>query len=105
MKACLRKDDTSGWGFLLPQSLSKKSTQRFVHEAPGSRVVVDQAAKNGLQVLVHSLSLPIGLGVEARRQTDGGTNQTAKLLPEHRCELGFKTVDNREDGSVAFGCR
>ena len=35
VKACLRKDDTSGLGFLRPQSFSKKSTQVFVHEAPG----------------------------------------------------------------------
>ena len=41
---------------------------------PESRVVVDQAAKSGLQVLVHSLSLPIGQGVEARIQTEGGPN-------------------------------
>ena len=33
MKACLRKDDTSGLGFLCPQGFSKKSTQVFVHEA------------------------------------------------------------------------
>ena len=61
---------------------------------PGSRVVVDHAAKSGFQVLVHSLSRPIGLGVEARKQTDRGPNEATKLLPEHGCELGPPVRDD-----------
>ena len=41
VKACLHKDDTSGLGFLRPQSFSKKSTQVFVHEATGPDDVIN----------------------------------------------------------------
>ncbi len=59
-------------GVLHPQELLR----------PGGQVPGDQAAQGCLHLLVYSLCLPVGLGMEPRGEAGSGSHQATELPPE-----------------------
>lgn len=61
---------------------------------PGRRVPATQETKPGLQLLIQSLGLAIGLWVKPRREADGDAQEAAKFCPKSGSKLGAMVGDH-----------
>lgn len=62
---------------------------------PGGRVLADNAAEGGFEMLIGPLSLTIGLRMEARRQVHCGTYESTEGFPKTRGKLRTPVGDHR----------
>lgn len=63
--------------------------------APSSRAGVGETPEKRLQALIHTLSLPVRLGVVRRAHAEFGAGILEELLPEVACE---DRITIRDDG-------